>query len=129
MAKWIAQWSGAPALVGAEDQAWALSLALEAHGTLGQTVGGAAFDWSKAFDYVAPDLLGAACVEASVPEAVWRPALQAYRAPRRLRVREARGASWLPTSGLLPGCALAVFLLGGHRPAVAGSGCGFGPHG
>ncbi len=42
---------------------------------------------------------------------IWKPALSAYMAPRRLRVRRAVGCFWQPKAGLLPGCALAVFFL------------------
>eukprot|EP00974_Lingulodinium_polyedra_P071327 6901958-Lingulodinium_polyedra.AAC.1 len=37
--------------------------------------------------------------------------MSAYRAPRRLRVDGALGEAWQPTSGILPGCAMAVFVL------------------
>eukprot|EP00974_Lingulodinium_polyedra_P096871 9388785-Lingulodinium_polyedra.AAC.1 len=40
-----------------------------------------------------------------------RPACSAHAAPRRLRVDGALGGPWEPTSGILPGRALAVFVL------------------
>ena len=37
--------------------------------------------------------------------------MHAYSANRRIRVGRAIGSAWAPTSGILPGCALAVFIL------------------
>eukprot|EP00974_Lingulodinium_polyedra_P106578 10317682-Lingulodinium_polyedra.AAC.1 len=39
------------------------------------------------------------------------PACSAYCAERRVRVDGALGGPWQPTSGILPGCALAVYVL------------------
>eukprot|EP00969_Alexandrium_andersonii_P330638 14613214-Alexandrium_andersonii.AAC.1 len=48
---------------------------------------------------------------AGVPGQLAEPLLAAYHAPRRLRVEGALGDGWVPTFGVLPGCALAVFVL------------------
>eukprot|EP00974_Lingulodinium_polyedra_P129179 11209095-Lingulodinium_polyedra.AAC.1 len=48
---------------------------------------------------------------AGVPGLVAGPALAAYGAARHLRVEGALGWPWMPTNGILPGCALAVFIL------------------
>ena len=74
--------------------------------------------------YAGPPLIGAkplaACPmpnlrpvlhRAGVPRWLLEPLLGAYGAPRRLRVEGALGDCWTPTSGILPSCALAVFVL------------------
>ena len=48
---------------------------------------------------------------AGVPAWLSGPMCAAYSAHRRLRVDGALGQRWTPTSGILPGCALAVFAL------------------
>eukprot|EP00974_Lingulodinium_polyedra_P074114 7181681-Lingulodinium_polyedra.AAC.1 len=53
----------------------------------------------------------AALARAGVPGWPLGPVCSAYEAPRRLRVDGALGGEWRPTSGILPGCALAVFVL------------------
>eukprot|EP00974_Lingulodinium_polyedra_P015649 1516218-Lingulodinium_polyedra.AAC.1 len=48
---------------------------------------------------------------ACVPSWVAGPACSAHGAARRLRVDGAFGNPWRPASGILPGCALAVYVL------------------
>ncbi len=109
--RWVAGWSGRGPGEGAEDQSWRLALEFEAAYADGLGVGGAALDWSKAYDSIDLWLLETACCRSPLSERVWRPALQVYAARRRLRVRGAVGDFWEPTAGLLPGCALAVSFL------------------
>ncbi len=111
LAKWYASWACPRGWLGAEDQAWHLALELEAAQAEGTTVACAALDWSKAYDSISLALLERALSLSPIEPALWRPALQVYSAPRRLRVRQAVGEFWAPSSGLLPGCALAGFFL------------------
>ncbi len=53
-----------------------------------------------------------ACRASGLPVALWGPPLAAYGARRRLRFPGFLGAEWIPTSVILPGCAVAVYLLG-----------------
>eukprot|EP00974_Lingulodinium_polyedra_P051547 4959818-Lingulodinium_polyedra.AAC.1 len=48
---------------------------------------------------------------ARVPDWVAGPVMAAYTADKRLRVDQTIGAPWKPTCGILPGRALAVFVL------------------
>eukprot|EP00974_Lingulodinium_polyedra_P034778 3341963-Lingulodinium_polyedra.AAC.1 len=48
---------------------------------------------------------------AGVPNWIAGPVSSAYLAARRVRVDGALGEPWQPTSGILPGCAMAVFVL------------------
>eukprot|EP00959_Pyramimonas_sp_CCMP1952_P381020 7983438-Pyramimonas_sp.AAC.1 len=73
---------------------------------------GAALDWRKAYDQVDLCTLPAVLARAGVPPWVAGPALAAYAANRRVRVCKAIGSAWSPKRGLLPGCPLAVFVLG-----------------
>ena len=104
-------WPGGDGGFGAEKLAWQLALELEAAEAAGEDVCGAALDWRKAFDSVSLSSLGPLLRRAGVPAWLVEPLLAAYSAPRRLRVEGALGDRWMPTSGILPGCALAVFVL------------------
>ncbi len=66
-----------------------------------------ATEWCKAYDSV--DL---GCLRRALPVAYWGPAHGAYTASRRLRSRGFLGEAWRPAAGILPGCAVAVYLLG-----------------
>ena len=110
-ARWRASWPDGDGGLGAEELAWELALDLEAAEANGDDICGAALDWRKAFDNVPLCNLGKLLERAGVPEWLRRPLVTAYTAPRRLRVGSAVGEEWLPTSGILPGCALAVFVL------------------
>eukprot|EP00974_Lingulodinium_polyedra_P080794 7827469-Lingulodinium_polyedra.AAC.1 len=48
---------------------------------------------------------------AGVPRWIAGPVSSVYSSPRRLRVEGALGGAGRPASGILPGCALAVFVL------------------
>ena len=110
-AQWRASWPGGDGAFGAEELAWQLALDLEAAEAAGEDVCGAALDWRKAFDSVPLANLRPLLHRAGVPGWLAEPLLAAYHAPRRLRVEGALGDSWTPTFGILPGCALAVFVL------------------
>jgi ribonuclease HI len=110
-ARWRASWPDADGVLGAEELAWELALDLEAAEATGEDICGAALDWRKAFDNIPLSSLGAILMRSGVPEWIRRPVVAAYTAPRRLRVEGALGKCWDPTSGILPGCALAVFVL------------------
>eukprot|EP00974_Lingulodinium_polyedra_P128120 11204785-Lingulodinium_polyedra.AAC.1 len=77
----------------------------------GWPIAGAALDWRKAFDHVPLIAVGAGLERAGVPEWLRGPVCSAYAAPRRIRVDGALGDPWQPTNGILPGRALAVFVL------------------
>ena len=110
-ARWRASWAGGDGGCGAEALAWEFALELEAAEAAGEVVCGAALDWRKAFDNVPLNHLEPVLVRAGVPAWVRGPLLATYAAPRRLRVEGALGGEWRPSSGILPGCAMAVFVL------------------
>jgi hypothetical protein len=110
-AKWRASWPDGDGGFGAEELAWELALDLEAAEAAGEDICGAALDWRKAFDSIPLCNLDMLLRRAGLPDWLRQPVVAAYTAKRRLRVEGAIGASWGPTSGILPGCALAVFVL------------------
>ena len=110
-ARWRLSWLEGDGGHGAEELAWELALELEAAEASAETIGGSALDWRKAFDHISLELLRPMLCRAGVPAWILEPMLAAYSAPRRLRVEGALGQPWAPTSGILPGCALAVFAL------------------
>jgi ribonuclease HI/endonuclease/exonuclease/phosphatase family metal-dependent hydrolase len=110
-ARWRASWPDGDGGFGAEELAWELALDLEAAEANGEDICGAALDWRKAFDNVPLCNLDPLLTRAGVPDWIRRPLVAAYTAQRRLRVEGALGQRWKPTSGILPGCALAVFVL------------------
>lgn len=111
LARWRLSWAGAEVGYGAEELAWELALELEAAEALEEGIAGTALDWRKAYDHVGLASAQALLTRAGVPAWLLQPAFSAYSARRRLRVGRALGGPWQPTSGLLPGCALAVFFL------------------
>ena len=110
-ARWRLAWAGDDVRAGAEELAWELALELEAAEALEEAIAGQALDWRKAYDHVCLATLPHLLDRAGVPSWLVQPALSAYTARRRLRVGQALGEPWEPTSGILPGCALAVFFL------------------
>ena len=110
-AQWRAAWGNGDGGARSEELAWDLALELEAAEAAGESICGGALDWRKAFDHVSLELLERALARARVPAWLSGPLLAAYKAPRRVRVDGALGQPWVPTSGILPGCALAVFVL------------------
>lgn len=112
VARWRLSWAGADVSLGAEELAWELALELEAAEALDERVAGMAVDWSKAYDHVDLEAARGMLTRAGLPAWLLGPSFSAYEAQRRLRVGRVLGQPWLPTSGLLPGCALAVFFLG-----------------
>jgi ribonuclease HI len=110
-ARWRAAWPGGDGQAGAEELAWELAMELETAEALGETIAGAALDWMKAFDNIPLQHLEPVLARAGVPRWIRGPLVVAYTSKRRLRVDGALGDSWHPTSGVLPGCALAVFVL------------------
>ncbi len=89
-----------------------LSFALEQAHAEKSGVAGAGLGWAKAYDHIDLQGMRRACETVALPSALWELAWQAYGADRRLRVRGLLGEAWPPTAGILPGCAVAVFLLG-----------------
>ena len=110
-ARWCLSWAGEEVRRGAEELAWELALELEAAEALGEALAGAALDWRKAYDHIHLLSLPGLLARAGVPHWIVGPAMCAYKADRRLRVGRAVGDAWAPSSGILPGCALAVFIL------------------
>ena len=110
-ARWRTSWPDGDVGRGAEELAWELALELEAAEANGESICGAALDWRKAFDNIPLCSLSSLLARAGLPEWLRLPIVEAYTAPRRLRVEGALGECWRPTSGILPGCALAVFVL------------------
>ena len=111
LARWRLSWAGDEVRRGAEELVWELALELEAAEALGESVAGAALDWGKAYDHVDLHSLPGLLARAGVPQWIVQPAMGAYKAKRRVRVGCAIGGAWDPSSGMLPGCALAVFFL------------------
>lgn len=109
--RWRVAWGDGHGSIGSEQLAWDLALELEAAEAAGEAICGGALDWRKALDHVGLQLLERVLRRAGVPEWLHGPLLATYAAPRRLRVDGALGSPWEPTSGILPGCALAVFVL------------------
>ena len=68
-------------------------------------------DLSKAYDSARLDLLDHLLSCSGLPAEVWRPMLNMARAPRRLKVMSAVGEWHDPTSGMLPGCPAATFVM------------------
>eukprot|EP00974_Lingulodinium_polyedra_P102971 9967760-Lingulodinium_polyedra.AAC.1 len=110
MSAWIAAWGGG-APRGAEELAWELAVELEEAEASGRVIAGAALDWRKAFDHIPLPTVRTGLLRAGVPRWLVGCVCSAYEAPRRIRVDGALGECWIPTSGILPGCALAVFVL------------------
>jgi ribonuclease HI len=110
-AEWRSSWPDGDGGFGAEELAWELALDLEAAEAAGEDICGAALDWRKAFDNIPLCNLDTLLRRAGLPDWLRGPVVAAYSAPRRLRVEGAVGSTWRPSSGILPGCALAVFVL------------------
>ena len=68
------------------------------------------FDESKAYDIQRLDLLEHLYSRSGLPAEVWKPMLDMAKAPRRIKVMQAVGPWWLPSSGMLPGCPGATFV-------------------
>ncbi len=68
-------------------------------------------DLSKAYDTVHLELLEFLLAGSGLPAEIWRPMLDMARAPRRIKVLQAVGDWRLPTSGMLPGCPGATFVM------------------
>ena len=110
-AEWREGWPGATGIRSAEEQAWHLSLTAGAAQRQGRPLGGFAVDWSKAYDRIALNQVEFALCAAGIPAVLALPILQTYQAERRLRINGVLGPEWQPTRGILPGCALACFVL------------------
>ena len=68
------------------------------------------FDQSKAYDMQRLDLLEYLYQGSGLPAEVWKPMLDMAKAPRRIKVMQAVGPWWQPSSGMLPGCPGATFV-------------------
>ena len=108
---WVQSWCRELPSVGADGQAWMLSVLNAKAQVQGLEQTGAAFDWQKAYDGVGLDLMQRAGVAAGLPHEVLGPLMAAYSSPRRIRTAGILGAEWQPSRGLLPGCPLAVHML------------------
>ena len=68
-------------------------------------------DQSKAYDMVDLELLQFLLERSGMPGRVWKPMMSMATAPRRIKVMRAVGEWQEPTSGMLPGCPGATFLM------------------
>jgi hypothetical protein len=64
-----------------------------------------------AYDSMHLELLAFVFAGSGLPEEVWKPMLDMAPAPRCIKVLNAVGEWWLPTSGMLPGCPGATFCM------------------
>ena len=114
----VGQWLESHGLQGLPD----MTMSAEAYGTLlaaeleratfeDEPVLAACTDLSKAYDTVDLELLAFVLAGSGMPEAVWRPMLDMAAAPRCIKVLQAVGAWRQPTSGMLPGCPAATFII------------------
>ena len=69
-------------------------------------------DLSEACDTVHLELLEFLLGGSGLAAEIWRPMLDMARAPRRVKVLQAVGGWKSPTSGMLPGCPGATFVMG-----------------
>ncbi len=110
--RWM-QTSGLGALPGrskgAEEHGLLFALALEYARARGECAGGLALDFSKAYDRMDIDMLEHMARQARLPEWLWRPMLNMYRAPRMVKMGSTVGEWRYPTHGLVPGCPAATF--------------------
>ena len=113
VAAWRRLWDPAVAAarLGADGQAWELAWAQAEAEAGDQEFAGLAVDFRKAYDSVRLGLVRRLLAAAGWPLAIVGPLLDAYRAPRRLRVAGALGEPFLPTSGIPAGCPIAVDVL------------------
>ena len=68
-------------------------------------------DQSKAYDMVNLGLLEYLLSRSGIPDRVWKPMLSMATAPRRIKVLNAVGEWQVPTSGIIPGCPGATFIM------------------
>ena len=110
---WRASWD--PALVdaprGPDGQAWALAWDIACAEPSAQAVGGVAVDLTKCYDSVSHPFLRRMLAAAGWPQGISGPLLNAYAAPRRLRVGDVVGTFVRPVAGIPAGCPLAVAVL------------------
>ena len=71
----------------------------------------ACIDLSKAYDTVNLQLLAFVLAGSGMPAEVWRPMLDMATAARCIKVLQAVGEWRQPTSGMLPGCPAATFVM------------------
>ena len=114
----VGQWLESHGLQGLPD----MTMSAEAYGTLlaaeleratfeDEPVLAACIDLSKAYDTVHLELLAFVLAGSGMPEVFWRPMLDMAAAPRCIKVLQAVGAWRQPTSGMLPGCPAATFII------------------
>lgn len=94
-------------LVGADIQAYELALQLAWGRREGTPVSGVAIDWSKCYDNISLDLIPVVSKAAGLPQRVWRPVLDMYRAPRSVLMNGCISRPRVPTHGITAGCPLA----------------------
>ncbi len=95
----------------AESYGNLLAAELEQATVLDDPLLAACVDLSKAHDTVRLNLLEFLLCGSGLPAEVWRPMLDMAKAPRRLKVMQAVGEWRQPTSGMLPGCPGATFVM------------------
>ena len=108
---WQRQWFPDRPGLGAAEAVWIAGAMGARAATLGQHQAGIAIDWSKAYDQVGLAVAERAGHCAGIPAEILAPLMAAYRGPRRIRVAGILGPEWTPARGLLPGCALACYVL------------------
>ncbi len=115
LAKWIHHHGLQP--VGTERVAAAEELALLAAGLLeqatsvGQDAALLAMDLSKAYDRVPLEVLEELVRNSGMAAAIGEPMLDMARGPRRIKVLDVVGSLRQPSSGLIPGCPMATFVM------------------
>ena len=115
----IGQWLSHHGMDGLPDP----SMSAEAYGTLlaaeleratveDDPLLAVCIDLSKCYDTVHLELLEFLLAGSGLAAEIWRPMLDMARAPRRVKVMQAVGGWRSPTSGMLPGCPGATFVMG-----------------
>ena len=97
--------------MSAEAYGTLLAAELEQATVLDEPLLAVCVDLSKAYDSVRLDLLEFLLCGSGLPAEVWRPMLDMAKARRRIKVMQAVGGWQQPTSGMLPGCPGATFVM------------------
>ena len=97
--------------MSAEAYGTLLAAELEQATVLDEPLLAVCVDLSKAYDSVRLDLLEFLLCGSGLLAEVWRPMLDMARARRRIKVMQAVGGWQEPTSGMLPGCPGATFVM------------------
>ncbi len=98
-------------LVAAEELALLAAGVLEEAEATGQEAAILALDQSKAYDRVPHDLVEELVDRSGLHPAIGRPMLNMICGPKRVKVLDIAGQERQPTSGLVPGCPMATFVM------------------